>query len=162
MIDTFSQIYIQVIFAVKGREYLIDACWEEKLYKYISGMVKSKHQKIIAINGMPDHIHFLIGIKPSCCICDLVNEIKKSSMEYVREQQFTKFDFQWQNGYSVFSYHHSPSDSVVTHIQNQKKYHEKKSFKEEYIKFLNLVKINFKEEYLFSKIEYTAPPEPGY
>lgn len=96
MAGTFSQIYIQVVFAVKGRESLISPLWEEELYKYITGIVKNKEQKMLAINGMPDHIHFLIGMKPSCCLSDLVREIKKSSNEFIKEKKFTKFKFQWQ------------------------------------------------------------------
>lgn len=94
MANTFSQIYLQVVFAVKGRENLIRPDWEEELYKYISGIVRNQNQKMLAINGMPDHIHFLIGIKPSCCLSDLVREIKKSSTEFVREKQFSAFKFQ--------------------------------------------------------------------
>jgi REP element-mobilizing transposase RayT len=77
MADTFSQIYIQIVFAVKKRECLIHQSWEEELYKYISGIIRNKEQKVLAINGMPDHIHILIGMKPSCCLSDLVREIKK-------------------------------------------------------------------------------------
>ena len=88
MPSTFSQIYIQVVFAVKGRENLIQHSWEEELYKYISGIVKNKEQKMLAINGMPDHIHFLIGMKRSRCLYDLVREVKKSSNEFINEKQF--------------------------------------------------------------------------
>ncbi|MFT4062194.1 MAG: IS200/IS605 family transposase, partial [Edaphocola sp.] len=91
MAGTFSQIYIQVVFAVKGRESLIRSSWEEELYKYISGIQRNKEQKMLAINGMPDHIHFLIGMKPSCCLSDLVREIKKASNDFVKEKKFTKF-----------------------------------------------------------------------
>lgn len=79
MPGTFSQIYIQIIFAVKGRHSLIGSSWEEEFYKYITGIVRNKDQKMLAINGIPDHIHFLIGMKPSCCLSDLVREVKKSS-----------------------------------------------------------------------------------
>ncbi len=102
MPGTFSQIYIQVVFAVKSRDCLIHSSWEEELYKYISGIVKNKEQKMLAINGMPDHIHFLIGMRPSCCLSDLVREIKKSSNDFVKEKKFSKFKFQWQEGYGAF------------------------------------------------------------
>ncbi len=102
MSSTFSQIYIQVVFAVKGRENLIHASWEEELYKYISGIVRNKEQKLLAINGMPDHIHILIGMKPNCCLSDLVREIKKSSNEFINEQKFLKYKFYWQEGLEHF------------------------------------------------------------
>lgn len=93
MAGTFSQIYIQLIFAVKGRESLIHKEWEERLYQYITGIIRAKEQKLIAINGMPDHIHIFIGIKPSCCLSDLVREIKKSSNEFIQVNKLSKFKF---------------------------------------------------------------------
>lgn len=149
MSSTFSQIYIQIVFAVKGRESLIGESWEEERYKYISGIVQNKGQKMLAINGMPDHIHFLIGMKPSCCLSDLVREIKKSSNEFIKEKRFTKFNFHWQEGFGAFSYSHSNLDSVIKYILNQKKHHQKKTFRKEYIEFLNKFEIEFKDEYLF-------------
>jgi putative transposase len=96
--STYSQIYIQVVFAVRGRASLINAEWEERLYRYITGIVQNKGQKMLAINGMPNHIHMLIGIKPSCCLSDLVREVKKSSNEFVNENRFSGFKFSWQGG----------------------------------------------------------------
>lgn len=93
MPGTFSQIYIQVVFAVKGRDSLIHNSWEEELYKYINGIVRNKEQKMLAINGMPDHIHFVIGMRPTCCISDLVREIKKSSNEFINEKKFLNKKF---------------------------------------------------------------------
>lgn len=149
MAGTFAKIYIQIVFAVKGRDNLINASWEEELYKYISGIVKNKEQKMLAINGMPDHIHFLIGMKPSCCLSDLVREIKKSSNEFVNEKKYSKFKFQWQEGYGAFSYGHSSLNEVIAYINNQKQHHKKKTFKEEYKLFLEKFNIEYKEEYLF-------------
>jgi len=153
MSGTYSQIYIQVVFAVKGRESMIEALWEEELYKYIAGIVRNKEQKMLAINGMPDHIHFLIGLKPSCCLSDLVREIKKSSNDFIKEKKFTKFKFQWQEGYGAFSYSHSSLDNVIRYIMNQKEHHKTKSFKTEYVEFLNRFQISFKDEYLFEWIK---------
>jgi putative transposase len=153
MSGTFSQIYIQMVFAVQGRESLIHASWEEELYKYISGIVKNKEQKMLAINGMPDHIHFLIGMKPSCRLSDLVREIKKSSNEFIKGKKFSKFKFQWQEGYGAFSYSHSNLDNVIKYIMNQKEHHKKKTFKEEYLSFLRKFEIEFKDEYLFEWYE---------
>ncbi len=94
--STYSQIYIQVVFAVQGRESLIGSSWEVRLHKYITGIVQANGQKMLAINGMPDHIHFLIGMRPSCCLSDLVREIKKASNEFIKEQKLSKFRFSWQ------------------------------------------------------------------
>jgi REP element-mobilizing transposase RayT len=153
MPGTFSQIYIQIVFAVKNRDSLIQPSWEEELYKYISGIIKNKQQKLIAINGMPDHIHLFIGMKPSCCLSDLVREIKKSSTEFINEKKFSKFKFNWQEGYGAFSYSHSHIDLVAKYVMNQKEHHKKITFREEYIDFLKKFEIEFKEEYLFKWIE---------
>jgi REP element-mobilizing transposase RayT len=149
MSSTYSQIYIQVVFAVKGRDCLIKHDWDEKLYKYITGIVQNKGQKMLAINGVENHIHFLIGMKPSCCLSELVREIKKSSNSYIEENKFTKFKFQWQEGFGAFSYSHSSLDNVIKYILNQKDHHRKKTFKMEYLEFLNMFDIDYKEEYLF-------------
>lgn len=115
--STYTQIYIQIIFAVQGRNSLIRPAWEEQLYKYITGIVQNKEQKMLAINGMPDHIHFLIGMKPSCCLSDLVREIKKSSNKFINENHLSKFKFNWQEGFGGFSYSHSQLDDVIGYIQ---------------------------------------------
>lgn len=153
MAGTFSQIYIQVVFAVQNRESLIHSSWEEELYKYISGIVRNKEQKMLAINGMTDHIHFLIGMKPSCCLSDLVREVKKSSNDFIKEKKFVRGKFQWQEGYGAFSYSHSNLDNVIQYIMNQKEHHKKKTFKEEYMEILKKFEIEFKDEYLFKWIE---------
>jgi putative transposase len=146
---TYSQIYIHTIFAVKGRQSLIQSHWEERLYQYITGIVQNKEQKMLAIKGMPDHIHFLIGMKPSCCLSDLVREVKKSSNEFIRENRFTSFKFNWQEGFGAFSYNDSDITKVITYIMNQKEHHNKTKFKEEYIGLLNKFNINYDERYLF-------------
>ncbi len=151
--STFSQTYIQVVFAVKGRNSLINQAWEEELYKYVTGIITNKGQKLIAINGIPDHIHLLIGLKPSCCLSDLIREIKKSSNAFINEKQFTRLKFEWQEGYGAFSYSHSALDNVIAYIQNQKEHHRMKSFREEYVDFLRKFEIDYKEEHLFDWIE---------
>lgn len=153
MPGTFSQIYIQIIFAVKGRNSLISSTWEEDLYKYISGIVQNKKQKMLAINGMPDHIHFLIGMRPACCLSDLIREVKKSSNTFIKEEGFTRYKFEWQDGYGAFSYSHSALDNVIAYIRNQKEHHKKRSFKDEYKEFLNKFQVDFKDEYLFDWID---------
>lgn len=153
MPGTFSQIYIQVVFAVKGRESLIHATWEERLYQYITGIVRLKEQKMLAINGIPDHIHFLIGMKPSCCLSDLIREVKKSSNDFVKDNKLSKYKFNWQEGYGAFSYSNSQLDNVIAYIGNQKVHHQKKTFKEEYIEFLQNFRIEFKDEFLFDWLD---------
>lgn len=152
MSGTFSQIYIQVVFAVRGRESLIHPSWEEELYKYISGIVKNKEQKMIAINGMPDHIHFLIGMRPSCCLSDLVREIKKSSNDFIKEKKLSKYKFNWQEGYGAFSYSQSGLGNVIAYIRDQKEHHKKTTFKDEYVELLTKFEIEHKPEYLFEWI----------
>lgn len=141
--------YIQIVFAVKYRDALIHESWEERLYQYITGIVQNKEQKMLAINGMPDHIHLLIGMKPSCCLSDLVREIKKSSTEFITENKLCKLKFNWQGGYGAFSYNHSQLDDVIGYIINQKEHHKKKTFKEEYTTFLKKFNIEYEEKYLF-------------
>jgi REP element-mobilizing transposase RayT len=151
--STYSQIYIQIVFAVKNRQALINGSWEEELYKYITGIVQNKNQKMLAINGMPDHIHIFIGMKPSCCLSDLIREIKKSSNSFIKEKEFSKYKFEWQEGFGAFSYSHSSLDNVIGYINNQKEHHKKRSFKEEYIDSLRKFNIEFKNEYLFEWLE---------
>ncbi|HMU70222.1 MAG TPA: IS200/IS605 family transposase [Chitinophagales bacterium] len=153
MSSTYSQIYIQIVFAVKHRECLIRYSWEEELYKYITGILTNKQQKLLAINGMSDHIHIFIGMRPSCCLSDLVREVKKASTEFIKENNFTKSKFSWQEGFGAFSYSHSSIDNVIKYIMNQKEHHKVKSFKEEYYAYLKEFEIAYKDEYLFEWID---------
>jgi REP element-mobilizing transposase RayT len=153
MADTYSQIYIQIVFSVRNRNALIHESWETELYKYITGIIQNKGQKLIAINGMPDHIHIFIGMKRNCCLSDLVREIKKSSNSFINEKRFTKIPFYWQEGFGAFSYSFSHIDNVVNYILKQKSHHKTKSFKEEYLEFLNKFEIEYNEEYLFDWLE---------
>lgn len=152
MANAFTQLYIQSIFAVQNRNALIKPSWEEELYKYITGIVQNKGQKMLAINGVSNHIHFFIGMKPTCCLSDLIREIKKSSSSFIKEKKFTPFRFQWQEGYGAFSYSHSQLTDVIQYINNQKEHHKKQSFKDEYLRFLKDFEIEFKNEYLFEWI----------
>ena len=153
MADTYSQIYIQIVFAVKNRNALINKNLEGRLYQYITGIVQQSGQKMLSINGMPDHIHLLIGMKPTCCISDLVREIKKSSNTFINENKLSIYPFNWQEGYGAFSYSHSQLSNVIGYISNQKEHHKKKTFKEEYLEFLVNFNIEFKNEYLFDWVE---------
>lgn len=149
MPGTFSKLYIQVVFAVKGRENMISNGWNKELYKYIAGIIKGKDQKSIIVNGMPDHIHAFIGLKPAMSISDLVRDIKNNSSNFVNDHRWTKKKFRWQDGYGVFSYSHSHIDSVYNYILNQEQHHKKKTFKEEYIQFLKKFEVEYEEKYLF-------------
>lgn len=153
MANTFTQIYIQVVFAVQNRNSLIMPAWEEELFKYITGIVQNKGQKMLSINGTKNHIHFFIGMKPTCKLSDLIREIKKSTSTFIKENRFSKFKFQWQEGFGAFSYSHSQLNDVIKYIENQKERHTKKTFKEEYLAFLKAYEIEFKNEYLFEWID---------
>ncbi len=161
MPGTYSQIYIQIVFAVQNRNSLILSSWEERLYQYITAIVQNQGQKMLAINGMPDHIHFFIGLKPNCRISDLVREIKKSSNEFINDKKLSKFKFNWQEGYGAFSYSDSQINNVVQYIMRQKEHHKKRTFKEEYHQFLKNFNIPFEEKYLFEWISYEACDAEG-
>jgi putative transposase len=149
MAGTFSQIYVQIVFAVKGRENLIANAWKDELHKYIAGIVKGKEQKPIIVNGMPDHIHAFVGLRPSMAIADLARDIKNNSSKFINEQRLIKGKFSWQEGYGAFSYSHSQIQNVYNYILNQEDHHRKKTFKEEYLDFLNSFEVDYNEKYLF-------------
>ena len=153
MAGTFTQIYIQTIFAVRNRACLITKDFKIELYKYISGIVSNKNQKLIAINGVSDHVHILIGMKPNANLSDLMRDIKANSSRFINEKKFVKGKFSWQEGFGAFSYSHSHLDRVVAYIQNQENHHRKKTFKEEYLELLEKFQIKYNEEYLFEWIE---------
>jgi len=149
MPGTFTQLYVQVIFAVKGRENLIAGSWKTELHKYIAGIIKGKNQKSIIVNGMPDHIHAFIGLTPAMAIADLVRDIKNNASNFVNDHKFVKGKFSWQAGYGAFSYSHSHIGKVYNYILNQEKHHKKKTFKEEYLEFLKKFEVEYQEKYLF-------------
>jgi putative transposase len=149
MANTFSQIYIQTVFAVSGRLSLISPNFKEELHKYITGIVTKKNQKLIQINGMSDHLHILIGLRPSMALADLVRDIKSDSSDWVNRKKLARGKFGWQEGYGAFSYGHSQLDMIVRYIQNQEKHHQGRTFKDEYLTQLRKFEIEFKEEYVF-------------
>lgn len=149
MPGTFSQVYIQIVFAVKGRQNFIHESWESDLHKYIAGIIKGKDQKPIIVNGMPDHIHAFVGLRPVMAISDLARDIKNNSSNFINDHQLVKRKFSWQEGYGAFSYSHSHIDRVYNYILNQKQHHKKKTFKEEYIGLLKKFAIQYDEKYLF-------------
>jgi putative transposase len=152
MAGTFSQIYIQIVFAVKGRENLISKNWHEELNKYIAGIIRAKEQKPIIVNGMPDHIHAFVGLRPSMAISDLVRDIKNNSSNFINDKKFVKGKFSWQEGYGSFSYSHKDIETVYNYILNQEEHHKRKTFKEEYLEFLKEFEVTFDERYLFEWI----------
>ncbi len=153
MAGTFSQIYIHYVFAVKDRQNLLQKPWREEVFKYISGIIKGKDQKPIIINGVSDHVHVFVGLKPSMNISDLVRDIKNNSSNFINNNKFIKGKFSWQNGYGAFSYAHSQIESVYQYILNQEEHHRKKTFREEYIEFLQKFGIDYNEKYLFDWLD---------
>jgi len=153
MANTFSQIYIQTVFAVSGRMSLITRDYKEELYKYIAGIVRNKGQKLLQINGMSDHVHILIGLRPAMAIAELVRDIKSDSSDWINRKRLARGKFAWQEGYGAFSYGHSQLDTIIRYIQNQEKHHTRRSFKDEYLSLLKKFEIEFKEEYVFKFIE---------
>ena len=153
MANTYSQIYIQIVFAVQGRGSLIGREWKDELYKYITGVVKNNKQKLLAINGVSNHIHILLNIKPNIALSDLVRDIKANSSRFVNEKRFVRGKFSWQEGFGAFSYSISQLDDVIQYIQNQEEHHKETSFKDEYLKYLKRFEIEFDDNYVFEWID---------
>jgi REP element-mobilizing transposase RayT len=153
MPNKYTQLYIQMVFAVQGRQSLIPKQHKEEIHKYITGITQKRDHKMLAINSMPDHIHIFIGLNPAQSISDLVRDIKSNSSAFIADKKLAKGKFSWQEGYGAFSYAHSQIDSVVKYILNQEEHHEKKTFKEEYFDFLKKFEIDYEEKYLFEWIE---------
>ena len=149
MANTYTQIYLQIIFGVKWRQSLIHDKFREELHKYITGIVTKRRQKLIAINSVSDHLHLLIGFGTNITLSDLVHDIKIASANFINNKKLLPGRFNWQQGYGAFSYSRSQLDQVVKYIQNQQKHHKKKTFKEEYIEFLKRYEINYNPRYLF-------------
>ncbi|MDD2984210.1 MAG: IS200/IS605 family transposase [Crocinitomicaceae bacterium] len=151
MAGTYSQIYIHYVFAVKGRQNLLQKAWREEVFKYISGLIAAKGQKSIIVNGVEDHVHIFIGLKPSMNISDMVRDIKNNSSKFINEKGYIKEKFSWQEGYGAFSYAHSQIENVYQYILNQEEHHRKKTFKEEYLEFLTKFGVEYNEKYLFDE-----------
>jgi len=153
MPNTYAQLYVQVVFTVRGRQNLIREEFRIELEKYISGIISNLHQKLYAIYCMPDHVHVLISIKPDVRIADIVRDIKANSSRFINEKKWLKSKFQWQEGYGVFSYSHSSLQSVVSYILNQPAHHQTKTFRQEYLEFLDRFEIEYNPAYLFEFYE---------
>jgi putative transposase len=152
MSNTYTQIHIHFVFAVKYRLGLINVEWKEELNKYITEIIQSNKHKLLAINGMPDHIHILIGMRPSQSISDLMKDVKQSSSLWINENKLTSIKFEWQEGYGAFSYSKSQIDNVIKYINNQEEHHKKKTFIEEYLEMLTKFEVEYDEKYIFKDL----------
>jgi putative transposase len=152
MPNTYTQIYIQVVFAVNGRQSLITPAFKEELFKYIGGTMRNAGQKLIAINGMPDHVHILVGLKPTVAISSLVKDIKVASSRFINDKKVVPGRFSWQEGFGAFSYSQSHLSKVASYIENQERHHARRSFRDEYLSMLKSFQVEHDERYLFKWI----------
>ncbi|MFT5056675.1 MAG: putative transposase [Pseudoalteromonas distincta] len=153
MPNTYTQIHIQFVFAVKNRTAVIAKLWKDELYKYMTGIVQNKGHKLLAINGVEDHIHILVGLRPNESISDLIREVKSNSSKWVNEKRYTQGKFEWQEGYGAFSYSKSQVSNVISYIENQEEHHRKTALKEEYLDFLKKFEVEYDEQYIFKDLE---------
>jgi REP element-mobilizing transposase RayT len=153
MANTFTQIHIHAVFAVQNRISLISKTWEDRLYQYITGIIQHHNHRLLSINGMPDHIHILIGMRPTQSLSELMQDIKGDSSRWINENKFVAGKFSWQEGYGAFSYSKSQISAVANYIESQELHHKKKTFIEEYKKILNDFNIDYDERYIFKQIE---------
>jgi REP element-mobilizing transposase RayT len=153
MANTYTQIYIHIVFAVEGRQSLIQPEHNNELQKYVTGIVSGKNQKLIAINNMPDHMHLLIGLRPDSSLSELVRDIKAGSSKFINEKHWVRGRFSWQVGFGAFSYSRSQLGTVVRYIENQQQHHAKQSFREEYLELLAKFQVAYDQRYIFKSIE---------
>ena len=153
MANTYTQIYIQIVFAVEGRQNLIDPEHNDELQKYITGIVTAQRQKLVAINNMPDHAHILIGQRPDSILSELVGDIKSGSTNFINRNRWVRGRFNWQEGFDAFSYSHSQLSTVIRYIQQQQVHHRTKSFHDEYVGLLDKFNVTYDERYVFKPIQ---------
>jgi REP element-mobilizing transposase RayT len=153
MANTYTQIHIQAVFAVKNRICLIQKDWKDELYKYMTGIIQSYNHKMLAINGMPDHVHILFGMRPTQSLSDLMQDVKGGSSGWINKKRLVKGRFEWQEGYGGFSYSKSQVDGVISYIKNQEVHHKKKLFLEEYQELLQEFDVQYDERYIFKELE---------
>jgi REP element-mobilizing transposase RayT len=165
MANTYTQIYVQVVFAVSGRQSLLNTEHKEELHKYLTGIVTNQGQKLISINSMPDHVHILLGLKPDTALSALVREIKASSSKFINGRGRVSGKFGWQEGFGAFSYGHSQLETIIRYIQNQEQHHRRRSFKDEYLALLEKFDIEFDRKYVFDftdeQLAHAAPTGLG-
>lgn len=152
MANTYTQIHIQIVFAVNNRESLIKKEWKNELYKYITGIIQNHNHKMIQINGMPDHIHILIGMRPTQALSELVKVIKGDSSKWINQKNYLKNKFSWQAGFGAFSYAKTQVSQVASYIQNQEHHHKTTSFKDEYIDLLTSFEIDYDKQFILKEI----------
>ena len=152
MANTYTRIYIHVVFAARYRQALIGSSWRERLHQYITGIIQNQGHKLIAINTMPDHAHIFIGMKPHAALSDLVRDIKRDSTNFINTEVMPGGSFGWQEGYGGFSYSHSQIDTVVQYIMNQQEHHRRRTFREEYEAMLKEFAIDHDDRYMFEWI----------
>jgi len=152
MANTFTQIYLHLVFAVQNRQSLIQPEWQEELFKYITGIIQNNGHKLIAINGIPNHLHIAVGYKAHQLIPDLLQDVKGCSSKWINEKRFVRGKFNWQSGYGAFSFSHSHIDRVVKYIANQEQHHKKKHFREEYIDLLKKYDLPYNEKFILMDI----------
>ncbi len=151
MPNTYTQIHIQFVFAVKFRKALIEDYYKQELYQYITGIVQHYGHKMLAINGVADHIHIFIGMRPIQSMSDLMQDVKGNSSKWINEKKFLKVKFEWQEGYGAFSYSKSHVQNVINYVLNQEKHHAKQTFRDEYLAFLKKFDIEYDERYIFKE-----------
>ncbi len=149
MAGTYSQIYIQSVIAVQGRTNLLKKSFRDEVCKYMAGIIKNKGQKPIIINGVEDHVHMFVGLKPAMAISDLMRDVKNNTSNFINARNWIKGYFSWQDGYGAFSYGHSQIDSVYNYILGQEKHHQRRTFREEYLEFLDKFNVPFEKQFLF-------------
>jgi REP element-mobilizing transposase RayT len=154
MANTFTQIHIHIVFTIQNRECIIKSSWKNELYKYIAGIIQNQGHKVLAINGMPDHIHVFIGMRPTQSLSDLIQDIKGDSSKWINQKRLVSGRFSWQEGFGGFSYSKSHVDSVIDYIKNQEVHHRKRTFIEEYQELLKKFEIDYDERYIFKPVEY--------
>ena len=153
MANTFTQIYLHIVFAVKDRASLIQQEWRDELNKYITGIIQNNGHKLITINGTSNHLHIAVGYKPHQLIPELLQDIKGNSLKWINERKFVRGHFSWQSGYGAFSFSQSQIDRVVKYINNQQQHHKKQRFQEEYVRFLKKYNIPYNEKYILMDVE---------
>jgi putative transposase len=149
MANTYTQIYIHVVFAVSGRQSLLENKHNDELQKYIAGIISGQNQKLISINNMPDHMHMLIGLRPDLSLSELMRDIKANSSKFINERRWCAGKFSWQEGFGAFSCSRSQLGTVIRYIENQQEHHARKTFREEYIEFLDKFEVEYDTRYIF-------------
>ncbi|UTN05194.1 IS200/IS605 family transposase [Flavobacterium bizetiae] len=152
MSNTYHQVYIQAVFAVKYREAVITNECKSKILSVIGNLINETGCKTLIVNGTEDHVHCLLTLKPTISISELMKVVKGKSSKFINDHQLTKHKFEWQEGYGVFSYSKSHIDAVYKYIANQEEHHKKQNFKDEYISFLNKFNVEFDEKYIFENL----------